>query len=110
MCILCFNFSKTDPTLVRSSTPNTLSVQIPCTTSGTVGTMVNSSHSMPNVSDGLTTTNSSICKNSMDASSERLRSGSSKPGIAVSKEDVSASKNDMEQSSRALCYRTPPKG
>ena len=110
MCILCLNFSRTDPPLVRSSTPNTLSVQVPCTGSGTVGTTVNSSHSMPNVSDGQTTSNGSICKKSVDPTCERLRAGSSIHGIAVSKEDVSVSKYEMEQASRALCFRTPPKG
>ena len=73
--------------MARSSTPNTLSVQIPGTGNGASKPTVNASHSMPNVSDGQINT-----------------------GVDVSVEDVSESKSESANSTRAPSIKSPSKG
>ena len=88
----------------RSSTPNTLSVQVPCkNNSDVVKTTVNASHSMPNVSDGHV-------NGSNRDSLHKLHCQTSNPGIDVSIQDVSESKYGHEQSNRASSYKTQAKG
>ena len=100
-----FLSSRTDAALVRSSTPNTLSVHIPSSgNNGTVKTVVNASHSMPNVSENKANNNA---KN-RDKSIERL--GSHSHGIDVSIEDVSETRSESNQSSRVSSYKSEPRG
>ena len=100
-----FLSSRTDTALVRSSTPNTLSVHIPSSgNNGTVKTVVNASHSMPNVSENKANSNA---KN-RDKSIERL--GSHSHGIDVSIEDVSETRSESNQSSRVSSYKSEPRG
>ena len=66
------NFDRRDHPLVRSSTPNTLSVQIPFTGSGGTGGMVAPANSMPNVSNSQLSNSGSNCKSTVEASSGRL--------------------------------------
>ena len=100
-----FLSSRTDTALVRSSTPNTLSVHIPSSgNNGTVKTVVNASHSMPNVSENKANSNA---KN-RDRSIERL--GSHSHGIDVSIEDVSETRSESNQSSRVSSYKSEPRG
>ena len=96
----CSLFYRADQTIARSSTPNTLSVQIPCASNGSSKTTVNASHSMPNVSDGQVNGSSRICEKPHE----------SKYGIDVSIEDVSESKSEKEQSRRAPSFKSPSKG
>ena len=97
--------SRTDAALVRSSTPNTLSVHIPTSgNSGTVKTVVNASHSMPNVSENKANCNA----RNRDKSIERL--GSHSHGIDVSIEDVSETRSESNQSSRVSSYKSEPRG
>ena len=89
--------------LLRSSTPTTLSVEVPCNNKDTAKTTVNSSHSMPNVSDDQ------VNGNNRDHL-HKVHYQNSKHGIDVSIEDVSDTKNGLEQSSRVSSYKTQTKG
>ena len=103
--IYTFLSIRTYAALVRSSTPNTLSVHIPSSgNNGTVKTVVNASHSMPNVSENKANSNA---KN-RDKSIERL--GSHSHGIDVSIEDVSETRSESNQSSRVSSYKSEPRG
>ena len=68
------NLDRRDHPLVRSSTPNTLSVQIPFTGSEVAGGggTVTPAHSMPNVSNSQLSNSGSNCKSTVEASSGRL--------------------------------------
>ena len=98
LIFLCL--SRPDQAIVRSSTPNTLSVQIPCSGNGASKNTVNASHSMPNVSDGQVNGNTRICDKTVE----------SKYGIDRSVEDTSETKDETERSNRAASFKSPSKG
>ena len=96
-------FYRNESNLLRSSTPNTLSVQVPCKNNDSMKTTVNASHSMPNVSDNLV---HGCNKEQL----QKLHCQNSNSGIDVSNNDHSETKDGQEQSSRVSSYKTQAKG